>query len=265
MIAQLDYWREQLRDPLPVMQLTRSDPGRMIDDLRTARREVALPSSLAEAAKRFSRQEGGTLFMALVAALKTLLHCYLGEDDVRVATNVANRNRPGTEALIGPLANTVILRTNLGGDPSPREVMRRVRATSLAAFVHQELPFQELRENLDRERRVKPGALANVMILLQNATLRPITGSGHKLSFEEANPNMLVPLVTITSFDVILMLRDGPHGLVGTCVYKPHLFRAKRIDRLLQHFRKVLELMLTQPDRPISTIRLSVNGSRWNQ
>ena len=264
MIAQLEYWREQLRDPLPVMQLTSSGPGRIIDDLRTARREVALPASLAGAAKRFSHQEGGTLFMALVAALKTLLHCYLGEDEVRVATNVANRNRPGTEALIGPLANTVILRTDLGGDPSPREVMRRVRATSLAAFAHQELPFQELLETLDRERRLKPPALANVMILLQNATLRPTTGSGHKLSFEEANPNMLVPLVTITSFDVILMLRDGPHGLVGTCVYKPHLFRAKAIGRLLQDFRKVLELLVTLPDRSISTIRISLNESCWN-
>ena len=89
--------------------------------------------------------------MALVAALKTLLHRYLGEDDVRVATNVANRNRPGTEALIGPLANTVILRTNLGGDPSAREVMRRVRATTLAAFAHQDLPFEELVQTFERD------------------------------------------------------------------------------------------------------------------
>ena len=72
--------------------------------------------------------------MTLVAAFKTLLHRYTGEDDLRVATHVANRNRPGTEALIGPLVNTVILRTSLGGDPSAREVMRRVRATTLAAF-----------------------------------------------------------------------------------------------------------------------------------
>ena len=116
-VAQLEYWREQLRDPLPVMQLARVRPSRTIDDLRTARREWALPAGLAEAAKRFSHGEGGTLFMALVAALKTLLHRYLGQDDLRVATNVANRNRPGTEGLIGPLANTVILRTNLAWRP----------------------------------------------------------------------------------------------------------------------------------------------------
>jgi len=192
--------------------------------------------------------------MALVATLKTLLHRHLGEDDVRVATNVANRNRPGTEALIGPLVNTVILRTDLGGDPNPREVMRRVRSTVLGAFAHQDLPFEELVRSLERDHRLAP--LANVMILFQNSTLRPTANSGHKLSFEEANPNMLLPLVTITSFDVILMLREFPQGLAGTCVYKPHLFEAGTIDRLLRDFQKVLERMTTQPEQPISSIRI---------
>jgi acyl-CoA synthetase (AMP-forming)/AMP-acid ligase II len=256
-IAQLEYWREQLREPLPVVRLARSGPRRIIDDLRTARRGWMLPASLAEAAKRFSHQEGGTLYMALVAALKTLLHRYLGQDDVRVATNVANRNRSGTEALIGPLVNTVILRTNLGGDPNPREVMRRVRSTALAAFAHQNLPFEELVQTLERERSLVP--LANVMILLQNATLRQTESSGHKLSFEEANPNMLVPLVTITSYDVILMLKESPHGLAGTCVYKPRLLQARTIDLLLRDFREVLERMTTQPEQPISSIRISLN------
>jgi acyl carrier protein len=255
--AQLAYWREQLRDPLPVMKLAPAGPRRTIDDLRTARREVALPAGLSQAIKRFSQEQGGTLFMALTAAFKMLLHRYATEDDVRVATLVANRNRPGSERLIGPLVNTVILRTNLGGDPSPREVMRRVRATALAAFAHQDLPFEELIETLERERDLKPAALSKVMIWLQNAALRPIASCGHKLAFEEANPSMLLPLVTITPFDVILMLRESGDGLVGCCIYKPHLFRAIMIDRLLRSFRKVLELMLTQPERPISKIRIS--------
>jgi non-ribosomal peptide synthetase component F len=194
--------------------------------------------------------------MALIAAFEILLHLYVAEEDVRVATLVANRNRPGSEQLIGPLVNTVILRTNLGGDPSPREVMRRVRATALAAFAHQELPFEELVETLERERGLKSTELSKILIWLQNASLRPIASSGHKLAFEEANPSMLVPLVMITQFEFILMLRETGRGLVGCCVYKPHLFRASVIDRLLRDFRKVLELMLTQPERPISTIRL---------
>jgi acyl-CoA synthetase (AMP-forming)/AMP-acid ligase II len=259
MISQLEYWREQLRGPLPVMQLAEPGPRRTANDLRTARRRWTLPASLADAAKRFGHEEGGTLFMALVAAFKTLLHSHLGQDDVRVATNVANRNRPGAEALIGPLVNTVVLRTNLGGDPTPREVMHRVRATTLAAFAHQDLPFQELVQTLERERRLKPFELANVMMLLQNDTLRPSVRSGERLSFAEVDPSMLLPLVTVTSFDVILMLRENAHGLVGTCVYKPHLLRAKTIDRLLRDFQGVLQRMTMQPERPISAIRVSLN------
>ncbi|SHK59228.1 Acyl-CoA synthetase (AMP-forming)/AMP-acid ligase II [Bradyrhizobium lablabi] len=257
LIAQLEYWREQLREPLPVVHLATSSPRRAIDDLRTARREWMLPAGLAEAAKRFSRQEGGTLYMALVAALKTLLHRYLGQDDVWVATNVANRNRPGTEALIGPLVNTVILRTDLGGDPTAREVMRRVRLSALAAFAHQDLPFEELVQTLERERRF--AMPVNAMMILQNSALRPTANSGHKLCFEEANPNMLVPLVTITSFDVIFMLRETPRGLAGICVYKPHRLKSETIDRLLRDFQEVLECMTTQPEQPISAIRVSLN------
>jgi len=258
-VAQLTYWREQLHDPLPVMKLAPARPRRTIDDFRTARREFALPATLSEAAKRFSQEEGGTLFMALVAAFKTLLHRYVADEDLRVATLVANRNRAATEHLIGPLVNTVILRTNLSGDPSPREVMSRVRATTLAAFANQDLPFEELVAALERERALEPAALVQVMILLQNAALRPVASSRQKLAFEEANPSMLMPLVTITRFDVILMLRESTHGLVGCCVYKPHLFHATMIDRLLRDFRKVLELMLTQPERPISKIQISLN------
>ena len=135
----------------------------------------------------------------------------------------------------------------------------RVRATTLAAFAHQDLPFEELVATLERERALEPAALAQVMILLQNVALRPIANAGRKLAFEEANPSMLLPLVTVTTFDVILMLRESAHGLVGCCVYKPHLFRATAIDRLLIDFRKVLERMLTQPERPMSTIPISGN------
>ncbi len=265
MVTQLEYWREQLRDPLPVLGLAPVRPKRKPDDIRMARQGWALPSSLAEAAKRFSHREGGTLFMALVAALKTLLHHYVGQEDLRVATNVANRNRPGAEGLIGPLANTVVLRTNLGSNPSPREVMRRVRATTLAAFANQDLPFDELANTLEHERGLKPAALAQVMLLFQNDFLRPIAVSSRTLAFEEADPSLLWPLVLATGYEVILMLRETTHGLVGTCAYNPHLFDAETIDHLLRDFQDVLEHMVTQPDTPISAIRVSPTRKRSNQ
>jgi acyl-CoA synthetase (AMP-forming)/AMP-acid ligase II len=258
-VEQLAYWREQLHDPLPMVRLATARPRQRINRFRTARREVALPANLSDTAKRFSHGEGGTLFMLLVATLKILLHRYLGQDDLRVATNVANRNRPGVEGLIGPLVNTLILRTNLGGDPSCREAMRRVRVTTLAAFAHQDLPFEVLTETLERERALKPVEVSRVMILFHNATLRPMASSGQALAFEEADPSMILPLVTATTFDVILALCESAHGLVGCCIYKTHLLSGKTIDRLLRDFQKVLEHMVTQPERPISAIRVSLN------
>src|SRR5262249_1594378 len=143
-VAQLAYWRDRLRDPLPVLKLAPVRAKRKTEGFRTARQDIALTLALSKATKRFALREGFTLFMTLAAALKTLLQRYTGENDVRLATQVANRNRPGSEGLIGPLANMVILRTSLAGDPSAREVMRRVRATALAAFSNQELPFAEV-------------------------------------------------------------------------------------------------------------------------
>jgi acyl-CoA synthetase (AMP-forming)/AMP-acid ligase II/acyl carrier protein len=257
LVAQLAYWEERLRDPLPMMQLAGSRRGEDIDDFSTARRQVALPGELSQAAKDFSQREGVTLFMTLVAALKTLLHRRTGEDDLRVATDVANRNHPQTEGLIGPIANTVILRTSLHGDPSAREVIRRVRATTLGALANQDLPFELVVEALERDRGVEPAALAQVQMSLQSHALRSVASSDHGLTLEEVDPGMMLPLVTMTTFDVILMLRDSPKGLVGTCVYKPHLFGAEVIDRLLTDFQQVLEHMMMQPERAISLIPVS--------
>jgi non-ribosomal peptide synthetase component F len=253
MIAQLNYWREQLHDPLPAMKF---GTGRRpeIDDFRTQQLKVALPAELTEAAKSFSRGAGVTLFVTLVATLKILLYRYTGEEDVRVATHVANRNRPQTEGLIGPLVNTLILRTNLGADPSSDEVIRRVRATTLAAFANQDLPFEEVVAAIERERSLDPSALAQVLVWLQNTSLRPTMSSAYGLAFEEIDPSMLTHPAIISAFDIMLMLRESAKGLVGTCVYNPHLFSPETMGRLLQDFQHVLKDIIMQPQRRISAI-----------
>jgi hypothetical protein len=257
LVAQLAYWEERLRDPLPVMRLAESRAAADTDDLSTARRPVALPGKLSQAARDFSQREGVTLFVTLVAAYKTMLYRRTGVDDLRVATDVANRNHPQAEGLIGPVANTVILRTSLHGDPSAREVIRRVRATILGALANQNLPFEVVTEALERDRAVEPATLAQVQMSLQTDSLRPVGGSDHGLAFEEVDPGMMLPLVTMTTFDVILMLRESTKGLVGTCVYKPHLFGVEAIDRMLKDFQQVIEQMTRHPERPISAIPVS--------
>jgi acyl-CoA synthetase (AMP-forming)/AMP-acid ligase II len=260
--AQLTYWREQLHDPLPMLKLAAGRRQRKTHDFHTAQRKVMLPAKLSEAAKEFSQREGVTLFMTLIAALKTLLHHYTGEEDLRVATHLANRNRPGTEGLIGPLVNTVILRTSLGGDPSSREVMRRVRATTLSAFANQDLHFEEVVSTLEHERGVEPAELAQVLIWLQNAALRPIMRAGQGLCFEEVDPAMLTHPAAVTAFDLMIMLRESSQGLIGTCVYKPHLFAAETVDRMLRNYEQVLENMIVQPEGPISAIPVAINEEK---
>jgi acyl-CoA synthetase (AMP-forming)/AMP-acid ligase II len=255
-VAQLHYWREQLRGPLPPIELAGAGARQPTDSLHAARRELTLPARLLEGAKRFGLREGGTLFMTLVVATKVLLFLYLGQEDLRVATLVANRNRQGTETLIGRLVNTVILRTNLGGDPSLQEVLFRVRATTLAAFANQDLPFEELARTLRRERAPEVAALSPVMVVLQNTSLRSMRRIGGKLALEEVDPTMFLPLVTATAFDVALIMHESTQGLVASCVYKTQLFNAASVDRLLWDFQSVLEQMVAGPDRPVSQVRV---------
>ena len=173
MEAQLAYWTEQLRDPLPVLELPTDRPRGTAFHVRTARQPLELPSTLFEALKDRSQQEGSTLFMTCLAAFKMLLYGYTGQEDVCVATLVANRTRQETEGLIGLFVNTVILRTDLGGNPTCREVLQRVRATTLAAYAHQDLPFEELVRTLERERNLQRTSLCQVMVIWQNSMLQP--------------------------------------------------------------------------------------------
>jgi len=124
---------------------------------------------------------------------------------------------------------------------------------------NQDIPFEMVIEALERDRAVAPAALAQVKMSLQSDSLRPAAASDHGLDFEEVDPGMPQPLVTMTTFDVTLMLRDSTEGLVVTFVYKPHLFGAEAIDRLLHDFQQVLKHMVTHPERPISTIAVSAN------
>ncbi len=237
-------------------------PRRTIDDFRTARRSVDVAGEPCRKPPNASAmREGGTLFMALVAALKTLLHRYLGQDDVRVATQRRQSQSSGDRGAHRPAGQY--------GD-SPHQPRWRPQCSGGDASGSGDHPrslrppgssFRRARRDPRARALSQPPALSDVMITLHNASLRPIIGC-HTLTFEEANPGMLAPLVTITPFDVIFMLHESAQGLRGHCVYKPHLFGARTIDRLLRDFQKVLEQMVTQPERPISTIRISHNPSQ---
>jgi hypothetical protein len=260
MAVQLTYWKQQLRDPLPVLKLPIDHPQGATLSFRTARQTLVLPVELSEALKNLSHREGCTLFMTLVAACKILLYGYTGQEDLRVATLIANRQRRDMEELIGLFVNTVILRTHLGRNPTCREVLQRVRTTTLAAYTHQDLPFEDLVQTLERERDLKRTSLCQVMVILQNVMQRSLQGSARTLSFQEAD-QILMPTTMVTTFDIVLLLRERPQGLSVSCIYKIDLFEAATIDWMLRGFQRVLERIIAQPEQQLSMFR-SLEGER---
>jgi len=251
--AQLAYWREQLCDPLPMLELPIDRPRGTDLHLRTARQPLEVPNTLFEALKDRSLQEGSTLFMTCLAAFKMLLYGYTGQEDLRVATLVANRTRREMEGVIGLFVNTVILRTSLGGNPTTREVLQRVRATALAAYTHQDLPFEELVRTLERERNLQRESLCQVMVIWQNAMLRPLQFSAQRLRFLTMEQNVVEPDVAFTTFDIILTLRERSQGLTGTCLYKTDLFDAATISRMLDNFQDMLTYLSAGLEQPLAT------------
>ncbi|HVB27458.1 MAG TPA: amino acid adenylation domain-containing protein, partial [Mycobacteriales bacterium] len=168
---QLAYWRAQLADLPAALDLPTDHPRPAVRSGRGARLPISLPPALVERLTALCQAEGVTLFMALTAAFQTLLHRYTGQDDVVVGTPIANRRRRDLEDLVGFFVNTLVLRTDLSGNPTLRQLLRRVREVTLGAYAHQELPFQTLVETLAPRRDLSLTPLFQVMLVLQNAPL----------------------------------------------------------------------------------------------
>jgi hypothetical protein len=250
--AQLAYWLEHLHTPLPVLALPTDRPRGSTIPLHTARQPVALPELLVEALIHLSQQEGTTLFMTCLAAFLILLSSYTGQEDLCVATLVANRTHADTEGLIGLLVNTVLLRTSLHGALTCREVLQRVRATTLEAYAHQDVPFEEVLRALEAAHNLQCASLCQVMVVWQNAMLWPMQLSAHALSFETLEQGVMAPDVALTTFDLVLTLRERPQGLTGSCLYKTELFDASTIRRMLDDFQKMLSLLSVQVEQDLA-------------
>ncbi|HKY30158.1 MAG TPA: condensation domain-containing protein, partial [Pyrinomonadaceae bacterium] len=198
-----------------------------------------------------SRRESASLFMILVAAFQTLLFCHSRQEDVRVGTLIANRNRSETEDLLGLFVNTVVLRSNFSGDPTYREALQRVRRVVLEAFNNQDLPFEQLLQVLERERDLDRTALIEMLFILQNAPLQPLDLPGLRVSHIQEVSDLADAGVTLTMFDLILMMGEGPDGLTASLKYKTELFDESTIRRLFDEFVQVLESIVSQPDEKL--------------
>ncbi|MCY7321521.1 MAG: condensation domain-containing protein, partial [Phormidesmis sp. CAN_BIN36] len=145
---QLAYWRSQLQD-LSVLQLPQDRPRPVVQSYKGATYPLQISPKLTQSLAALSQQSGASLFMTLLAAFQTLLYRYTGQEDIAIGSPIANRHRSELEGLIGFFVNSLVLRSDLSGDPTFRKLLKRVREVALEAYVHQDLPFEKLVEALD--------------------------------------------------------------------------------------------------------------------
>jgi non-ribosomal peptide synthetase component F len=248
--AQLGYWRHRLAGAPPLLRLPVDRPRPPVQGTRGATRAWRLPAAAAHSLRALCRAEGATLFMGLLAAFKALLRAVCGQDDVVVGTDVANRGRREVEGLIGFFVNSLVLRTGLGGDPTFRELLGRVRATTLGAYAHQDLPFSRLVEELRPERSRSHNPFFQAVLVLHNFPLQTQQSSGLTLTPFPVHGGS-------AKFDMSFYLTESGEELEGLLEYNADLFEDSTIARLLEHFRSMLDAMVADPDRRLSMLSLA--------
>ena len=245
--SQLSYWKRQLGGAPGLLDLPTDRPRASGQTSEGAGEFILISKSLSDAVKEFSRRENATMFMTLLATFQTLLHRYCLQDDIVVGSPIANRNHGETEYLIGFFANTLVMRTDFSGDPTFRELLKRVRETALGAFANQDIAFDKLVEELQPERHAGRTPLFQTMFALQNAPAEELQLSG-----------LLISRFAIESksskFDLLMSVTDTPQGLTVSLRYDTDLFNASTIKQALEDYRFLLEGFITNPDERLSVL-----------
>ncbi|MFB2772371.1 amino acid adenylation domain-containing protein [Pelatocladus sp. BLCC-F211] len=244
----LSYWKQQLAN-LSVLELPTDYPRPEIKSFRGTRQHLELAKELCEEIKALSHREGVTLFMTLLAGFKILMHHYTKQDDIVIGTDVANRNFPEIENIIGFFVNQLVLRTYLGGNPTFQELLQRVREVTLAAYEHQDMPFDQLVLALKPERDLSRTPLFQSKFVLQNAPTLPLELEGLKLKIVEDIDN------STAKFDLLLTMWESEQGLSGSLEYSTDLFNASAIAKFITDYEMILRAVVAQPDIKFTTIK----------
>jgi amino acid adenylation domain-containing protein len=263
---QLEYWRRDLSG-LPTLELPLDRPRPAVQAHTGGSLMFTVPAAVTAALRALAREESATLFMALLAAYAVLLGRYARQEDVVVGSPVAGRDRAELEGLIGLFVNTVVLRCNVSGEPTFRELIGRVRRTCLGAFAHQEVPFERLVEELQPERDLSRNPLFQVTFQLFNAPGRggEVTGSDVAATrgAERTYSGGALEVRSGTSlFDLRLDLTETAEGLQGRIEYADDLFDHGTIKRLAGHYRGLLSALAADADVPVTTIDFRTAAER---
>lgn len=258
----LDYWKQQLSAAPQILEFSNAKPRPAVQTFAGAYHTSALSGELSTALNRLSRNQNVTLFMTLLTAFKIFLYRYTDRDDILVGTPIANRTNLETEALIGLFVNTLVMRTNLAGEPSFSELLGKVREAALDAYAHQDLPFEKLVEEIQPERSLGHMPLFQVLFALQNAPKSDLRlGSIDVTDFS-------FPKST-SKLDLSLYVGETPQGLTLTFEYSTDLFDSSTIERMAANFGALLEGIVANPDARISELPLLTDSElqlllSWN-
>lgn len=250
--TQLAYWKKQLSGA-PVLNLPVDRVRPAVASHRGARLSVSLPPDLSDAIRELARREDVTLFMFLLAALKTLLARLSGQDDISVGMPIAGRSRVELEGLIGCFINTLVLRTRLTAGMTFRDLLRKVRETTLQAYAHQELPFAKLIAELKPERR--PGFMPLYQVLLD-----VVNAPSSSADLSDLAPDLtLSPLTSdqgTAKVDLILDVWDATNGIMIMAEYKTDLFDRETIAGMLRQFETLLGSIVAAPETRLSALEI---------
>ncbi|HEX8696794.1 MAG TPA: amino acid adenylation domain-containing protein, partial [Longimicrobium sp.] len=260
---QLSYWKERLAGAPRVLDLPTDRPRPAVRTHRGSAVWTELSPEVLERLQALGRSEGATLFMTLLGAFQVLLSKYSGSEDIVVGSSIAGRTSGEVEELIGFFINSLVLRTDLGGDPSFREVLRRVRAVTLGAYEHQDLPFEKLVAELQPERSLSHSPLFQVSFSLNNPD-----GSGLGLPGLRIEP--VYPDAETAKSDLSLAFVNDPRGLRAALNYSTDLFDEGTARRMLGHLERVLEQVAAEANVRLSRLDLLGEAERalvlgeWN-
>jgi amino acid adenylation domain-containing protein len=253
---QIDFWRDHLSGAPALLELPTDRPRPALQSYRGDRVAVRLSPALSAQLRELSQRHGVTLFMTLLAGWSTLLSRLSGQDDVVIGTPVANRQRAEVEPLIGFFVNTLALRVTLTADSSVAELLAQVKATTLDAYTHQDLPFEQVVEALQPQRSLSYNPVYQALLSLNNAP-----GSG-----EAGLPGLILSSIESTQqsaqTDLSLSLSDTPDGLVGGLIYATDLFDRATVERMLGHWTTLLGAMVADDRQKVGGLALLSRSER---
>ncbi|HET7231280.1 MAG TPA: amino acid adenylation domain-containing protein, partial [Longimicrobium sp.] len=253
---QLAWWRERLAGAPALLELPTERPRPAVQGHRGAVRSLRIDAATADELRALCRHEGVTIFMTLLAGFAVLLGRYSGQADVVVGAPVATRGQRETEGLIGCFLNTLALRTDLSGDPSFRELLGRVRETTLGAYVHQDLPFERILEELQPVRTLSHSPVFQVMLNLQNL------GGGAPLDLAGTRAERFGGGVPVVKYDLTLHAGERDGEIQLGLAYNADLFEDARMEDALGHLRTLFAAVAADPELRVSRIPLLSAGER---